>query len=79
MVYLEKLGFKLEDTSLEFKYSTVEFSTDKKKINKKNEHGKGNNKKMFMGESNLWSFTTNIPESKNLRGHLCLNTFGMMI
>ena len=78
MVHLEKFGFKLEDTSLEFKYS-VEFSTNKKKLIRKMSMGKATTKKLFMGESNLWSFTTNIRESKNLIEHLCLNTFGMMI
>lgn len=52
MVHLEKFGFKLEDTSLEFKYS-VEFSTNKKKLIRKMSMGKATTKKLFMGESNL--------------------------
>ena len=51
MVHLEKFGFKLEDTSLEFKYS-VEFSTNKKKLIRKMSMGKATTKKLFMGESN---------------------------
>ena len=40
MLHLEKSG---EDANLEFRYS-VRLSTDKKKTNKKNKHGKNNEK-----------------------------------
>ena len=43
MLHLEKSGFGWEDASLECKYS-VRLSTDKKKTNKKNKHGKNNKK-----------------------------------
>ena len=43
MLHLEKSGFGWEDASLEFRYS-VRLSTNKKKTNKKNKHGKNNKK-----------------------------------
>ena len=44
-LHLEKFVFLWQDTSLEFRYSVV-LSTDKKKINKKNQYRKINKKKI---------------------------------
>ena len=68
-LHLEKFGFEWQDASIEFKYS-VELSTDKKKLIKKINMGKKTRKKMFIDESRLYCYTTQI------LGLQHLDTFG---
>ena len=67
--YLEKFGFELEDTGLNFKCN-VKFSSDKKKLIKKMMMGKDTTQKLFIDESRIWNFSSEKIEAANVTSYI---------